>query len=101
MLYPWDKTPIPRECWVSRLWLPRPGTWPPSPQGQSHSGLHLQNPQAPEVTQRRGSLRDNSMQACVRLTAGVTHSSPDAGHAEATQPRDPHSANAKASSSTF
>ena len=51
------------------------------------SGLHLPNPQAPEVTCRCGSLRDNSVRARGRLTAGVKHSSPDTGHMEATQPR--------------
>ena len=38
------------------------------------SGLHLPNPQAPEVTHRRGSLRDNSVQACGRLTQGTRRS---------------------------
>lgn len=62
---------MPRGCWVSHPRLPRPGAGPPSPQGQRHSGLHLPNPQAPKVTWRRGSLRDNPVWACGRLTAGV------------------------------
>lgn len=56
---------------------------------------HLPNPQAPKVTWRRGSLRDNPVWALWAPDCWCENSLPDTGHAEATQPRSPHSANAR------